>query len=230
MLYIIYGEDQASSRNKLIELIGGSKDILRIDGKKQGVPEIESQLSAGNLFSDKKTVIIEYFSKIKPQAELIKIIQTFSSDQNVQIIMWDEDDLDKRLIEKLGNAKTFAFSFPKLFYSFLDGFFPKSGKTSRELLNQLLKNTSPEQLVYSLIKRLRQLMILKTGEYEEFEEFKRMGDWQIGKLRKQAGLWSDEELKKTFLKFAEVDEKIKTGGLSLPLAKHLDILFLSDLN
>jgi len=230
MLYILSGEDKVSSRNKLIELIEGVRDTLRIDGKKQSVADVENQLSAGSLFSNKKTLVIEYFSKIKPQAELIKIIKTFAPDQNVKIIMWDEDDLDKKLIEKFGSAKTFPFPFPKLFYLFLDGFSPKSGRAVRELLDRLLKNASAKQLVYSLIKRLRQLMILKTGKYQEFEEFKKMADWQIGKLTKQAVLWTEGELREAFLKFAVIDEKIKTGGLSLPLAKHLDILLLSELN
>ena len=58
MLYILSGEDKVSSRNKLIELIEGVRDTLRIDGKKQSVADVENQLSAGSLFSNKKTLVI----------------------------------------------------------------------------------------------------------------------------------------------------------------------------
>jgi len=73
-------------------------------------------------------------------------------------------------------------------------------------------------------------LIVKSDNYIEFDEFKKMQSWQIGKLKKQSEMWSEKQLKNAFVSFAELDEKLKTSALTMDLSAHLDILLLSDLN
>lgn len=224
MIYVIGGEDVVASRKKLIELLEGKPNVIRLDGKKATIAELDEVLSSGSLFSDSKTIVVESFTKLKPEA---KIWELFEKEKSTDIILWDEADLLKKKFPK--SVKAFNFLFPKFYYVFLDSFEPGSKKTL-ELLHEVLKTFEAEQVLYGLVRRVRQMIILKSNNYSSFSEFKRMQSWQISKLKTQASLWSETQLKKVFLELAELDEKMKTSSLSMPLSHHLDIILLSDLN
>jgi len=130
----------------------------------------------------------------------------------------------------LYGAQMFDFSFPKVFYEFLDGLSPKQSLRISLLLKELLKNTTAELVLYSIVKRLRALILIKEGQDFEHSETSKMAPWQLSKLKKQADNWSLEKLLKYYTEFAKLDEAIKTSSLSLPLAQYLDILVLTDLN
>lgn len=237
MVYIIVGEDTVSSRKKLTELLESKSNIIRLDGKKCSIAELDEALLSGSLFSDSKTVVVENFTKLsaqgrsafggKPEGKVWDLIEKFEKDDSTDVILWDEVDLGKKKFAR--DVKVFNFSFPKFYYAFLDGFKPASPENTR-MFAEVIKTLETEQVLYGLIRRVRQLMIMKTDNHSEFSEIKRMQGWQLSKLKKQASFWSEEELKKVFLQLAELDEKIKTGGMPLSLSKHLDILLLSDLN
>lgn len=230
MLYIISGEDQVSSRNKLVELIGGKKDVIRIEGKKASISDIEMALESNSLFAEQKIIVIEQFGKVKPQDKLTELVSKFVKDKNTDVILWDETEPSAKISNSLQSAQIFTFSFPKLFYSFLDNFSPGTLDKSITILAAVLKTNSAEQIFYSLVKRARLLMIFKTEEYKNYSDIKRMQGWQVSKLVRQSNLWSIDQLQKVFLKLAQIDEEMKTGNLLIPLPKRLDILLLSDLN
>lgn len=227
MIYVIAGEDIVASRNKLTELLEGKSNIIRLDGRKATVAELDEALLSGSLFSDSKVVVVENFSKLKPETKVWELVEKFEKDKNTDVILWDEVDLAKKKFTK--SVKFFNFSFPKFYYVFLDSFEPGS-KKPLELLAEVLKTFEPEQVLYGLTRRIRQLLVIKSNNYSDFSEFKRMQSWQMSKLKNQANLWAEEQLKNVFLELAELDEKIKTSNLSMPLASHLDILLLRDLN
>ncbi len=227
MIYVIAGEDIASSRNKLTELLEGKPNVIRLHGKKATIAELDEALSGESLFSDSKTIVIEYFTKLSPEAKALELLERFEEEKNTDVILWDEADLSKKKFSK--NVQVFNFLFPKFYYAFLDTFEPKSKKTL-ELLQEVLKTFEPEQVLYGLVRRVRQLLIMKSTNYLDFSEFKRMQSWQISKLKKQAELWTEDQLKSVFVSLAQLDEKIKTSGLTMPLTSHLDILLLSELN
>lgn len=229
MLYTIVGEDITSSRKKLSELIEGTPDITRVDGEKESLSSILTIIESNSLFSQKRTVVIEHFLKVKPLDKFLEEVLKFVKDLETDIILWDEEEIDAKNKAKLKSAKNFSFSFPKYYYQFLDNIYPSS-HGSIGLLREVLKTFEPEQVLYGLVRRIRQLLMVEAGGYEDFSDFKRMQSWQISRLRKQADLWSEAQLTKVFLELAELDEKIKTGGLTMPLSAHLDILLLSDLN
>lgn len=229
MIYIIGGEDTISSRKKLTELLEGKSNVIRLDGKKASVAEFDEILSSGSLFSDSKVVILENFSKLKPEVKVWNLLENFEKDKNTDVILWDDTEASAKIRGALKSAKIFTFVFPKFYYAFLDSFEPHSKKTL-ELLQDVLKTFEPEQILYGLVRRVRQLLIVRSSDYSKFSEFKRMQSWQLSKLKKQASLWTEDQLKRVFLELAELDEKMKTSNLSMPLASHLDILLLRDLN
>lgn len=237
MIYVIAGEDIVTSRKKLTELLEGKSNVIRLDGKKASLAELDEAVSGASLFSESKVVVVENFSKLsaqgrsasggKPDDRFWEILNQVQDDKNTDVILWDEADLSKKKYAK--DVKVFNFQFPKFYYAFLDGFAPGS-KKSLELLSEVLKTFEPEQVLHGLIRRVRQLLVMKSARFSEFSEFKRMQPWQISKLKKQASLWTEDQLKKTFLELVGLDEKLKSGGLTMGLSAHLDILILSDLN
>lgn len=229
MVYVITGEDTVLSRKKLSELLEGSQDITRVDGEKELLSNILTTLESNSLFSKKRAVVIENFLKVRPLESFLEQTLKFVKDQDTDVFLWDEGEVDLKSKTMLKNVKTFSFSFPKYYYQFLDSFSPSSND-SASLFRDVLKTLSPEQVLYGLIKRVKQLLVIKSGGWQDFSDFRRMQSWQISKLTKQADRWTLLELKSTFVKLAELDEKIKTGGLALDLPSHLDILLLSDLN
>lgn len=227
MIYFVSGEDIVSSRNKLLELLREKKNVVRLDGKKNTLSDFEEALAANNLFSEAKTVVLENYSKLKTEAKLLELVEKYRDNKNLDIIFWDETDLSKKKYPK--DFATYNFSFPNFYYNFLDTFTPNS-KDSAMLLQKVLLTLNAEQVLYGLVKRVRQLMLLKAKEEKDSADFKRMQSWQLSKLEKQANSWTQNQLKKIFLNLAELDEKIKTSKLSMNLARHLDILIRSDLN
>ncbi len=228
MIHIITGEDIVNSRKKLDELLKESSNTVRIDGKKGTVSEFEISLVSDSMFDDKKIIVVEQFSKLKPQDKFIEIL-TRVQDDDFTLILWDEVDLSAKF-KSLKSAKTSSFTFPKVYFQFMDSLTPASSASNVKALRDVLKSFEPEQILYSIIKRLRQLLVLKSANYSDFSEFGRMQDWQIGRLKSQANKWTEAELKKAFLEYGSLDEKVKTSGLTMDLSKHLDILLLSDLN
>ncbi len=230
MIYVITGENIVDSRNKLLSLLSPNSEIARFDGKKQSLQVILDSLVSVSLFTAKRIVVVEYATKVKPSKELIENIKTFLKDQDTTIILWDEQQLDKNSTNELKTATFFSFEFPKVFFEFIDSFSPKNKKRSLELFKTLSKNTEVEQILYSLIKRVRNLMVVKGNLENEFSETSKMAPWQLEKLKRQALLWRENELRHVFLSLANLDEQIKTSGMTMPLASYLDIILLQDLN
>jgi hypothetical protein len=109
----------------------------------------------------------------------------------------------------------------------LDTLSPNNKKQSFTLYHELLKTYAPEQVFYSLFKRVRQLVILSSGSKND--ELMKMAPWQVSNLKRQLQMWSHESLKSFYSSLKQTEIKQKTGGLPVSLAKHLDILILSKL-
>ncbi len=230
MVILIHGEDISSSRSKLVSILGTETNVTKINCKKQKIVDARDAFLGDSLFDSKKIIVLENFNKIKPIDDLINLILPLHASQNTKVILWETTELDKRLIAKLKVTDVFLYTFPKYFYQFLDSFSPKSGKNGAELLKKLLSTSDPEQVFYSLIKRVRQLYIVKLGVEREFSETAKMSDWQLSKIRSQASGWESNRLATAYIKLADLEEKMKTSALTMPLSAHLDFLLLSDFN
>ncbi len=229
MIHIISGEDVVASRNRLNELILEDANITRLDGKKNTVEEISKTFSDGNLFDSKICVVIENYTKIKSVDAFAAVIQQFGKNPDIKIVLWDENDPALKLKNAFKNANYLNFTYPKVYFNFLDRLSPVLSKDFLALLHEVLKTYSSEQILYSIIKRIRQLLLIKL-DARTSREFQSMQGWQTQKLQKQANLWTEDQLKSAFVSYVALEEMIKTSGLTMDLASHLDILLISDLN
>lgn len=232
MFCVVHGDDIVSTRKKLNELTQDAHWVIRLDGEKDSISQITGEIKARELFTDKKTIIFEHFFDLEKKNLdlLISALSSLEKSKEVDVLVWEEKEVSKNYLQKFKNAKVFLLKLPKYYFSFLDTTTPVSGKKIHELLYKVYPGISDEQIFYSLIKRIRLLMIIKTGEYQEFSDAKNLASWQVSKMHAQADLWSESQLLKFHKKLFELEVGLKTSNLPLPLIHHLDILLLRELN
>ena len=163
MLYIIHGEDTVSSRNRLIEHTSEFSSIEYFDAEKASITEILSAFSSSDLFLDKKCIVIEKILRL-PKADLEKIqgsiLDSFKST-SITVILWHNTELSKIFLSKFKDAKSEVFLLTKLFFTFIDSLTPKNASFTLETFSKM-NNVEAEQIFYSMIKRIRQLMMIKS--------------------------------------------------------------------
>lgn len=229
MITVIHGDDVVASRKKIDEITSSSLWLSKIDLSQDNISYAISVLDTSELFSDTKSIVLENVSKIK-KGELntfLAFIQKHEKSKNVHIIVWESKKIDVAFLQQLRASQVLHFDVPKYFYQFLDSLHPNNGIISEKLFLAMKNSVSDEQLFYSIVKRIRQLMLIKTGRYKEFEDTKKLADWQIKKLKSQESYWSEQQLVTLYHMLFQLELDLKTSGLPLSLGKHIDILLLS---
>ncbi len=227
MIYVLHGDDSAASRSYVSTLIGKIKTIT-LDGRTISHSQIDEHLISKSLFGEEKIIVIEnFFSKNKKKKEIFKLIS--EGDYKGDIVFWEDTKLTPATLNLLKGIDVKAFLLPQYYFQFLDSFTPESPQRVFALYHQLLQNMTSEQIFYSLVKRIRQLTILRMNETKNSKETNNIQDWQLSKLRAQAEKWNMRNLLKFFQTLQETEIKLKSGGLSTELSKHLDILILTQL-
>ena len=229
MIYLIHGDDIATSRKKLHEFLEKDSKIARVDGEKAQFEILLNELSAQDLFVSQKIVVIENPKKYFTNKKFWDEINKFSDSKDTDIVVWADEVIDLRSVKKFRSPKIQNFELPKYYFAFLDGLIPGQGGKEHELLDKLSEQMTSEQIFYALVKRVRVLIQLKNGNKSEFSNTKNMQDWQAGKLQKQANFWANEKLINFYGKLFELEKGMKTSNLPQELIQHLDILLLSEL-
>jgi DNA polymerase III delta subunit len=225
MKYILHGDDVALSRKFLTELTEGFQ-VTELDGKNLLIKDLEEKLHAESLFEEKKAVVVEnLFSKNTKKKEFISFL---NSQHNTSLLaFWEDKKLSKTSYNSLKDITVRDFLLPQNYFLFLDSFSQGSSQKVFQMYQELLVTSSPEQIFYSLLKRLRLLVILDSKG--KTDELLKMQPWQISKLNSQLKHWKKENLVSFYKELQETEIKLKTGRLPVGLSKHLDILILSRL-
>jgi hypothetical protein len=227
MITIIHGENITESRKKLDEVLVNKTNIKRLDGKGATGEVVQLLFESGELFAVSKTIVIENYKAV-PKTVQEKIVTLVEKSRD-EVIVWQNGNLDKRLINKFAKAQVFDFPLPKYYFVFLDTLAPRQGIRLHELYEKLQSSFAPEQILFSILKRMHQMLILQTGREHEFEEMAKMNSWQLGKLRSQLRLWNEQGMKNFYQQAFSLEKKLKTSELPTDLAKSIDILLLTEL-
>lgn len=229
MLYILHGDDTVRLRNRLSELITEQGKATFLNGDKASSTELLGALRSGDLFLETKYVVIEKVLKIgkKDMETIFPELAMASNSQTLHVVLCHDSELSKVFLGKFKGSKIEAFVMPKLFFTFLDNLTPQTLHKELGILLQM-KNVEPEQVFYAMIKRIRNLLALKLGS--DSEELVKMSPWQMDKLRAQGSRWKTYELENMLRELFSLEVKMKSGGLMLPLNKHLDILLTAELH
>ncbi|HMS22768.1 MAG TPA: hypothetical protein PKA38_03300 [Candidatus Levybacteria bacterium] len=228
MLHILHGDDTVLLQKRLTEIVDLKGATIFSADKVRG-QEILEGISKKDLFLEKKVVVIEKVLKLpKKELELLEQELIKASDNPyLTVVLCHDTELSKLFLGKFKNAKQESFLIPKLFFTFLDNLTPKNLEREIKVLSQM-KNVEAEQIFYAMVKRIRLLLSIQSNL--ESEEFKKMSSWQKSRLQDQSNYWTVGKLTKLYEKLYSTEVKMKSGGLMMPLRKHLDILLMQELN
>jgi DNA polymerase III delta subunit len=231
MVTFIHGDDTTNSRSQVLALLSG-KDYIIIDGKKAEESDLMTAFSNDGLFLDSKTIFIDGWGKMKPTVAKICIehLVRIETEQGIEVFVWEDKTIDKRKLAKFRKAKILPFMLPKYFFTFLDSFTPRNAARLHQLLFQLYPSFAPEQLLYALTNRVRQILMIKQSDPSVFEEIQKMAPFQRSKIQSQAKSWTERDIIDVYKKLFDAEVGLKTSSLSLPLINHIDFLIVSSLN
>ena len=224
MIYILHGDDTAASRNFMTE-VTSEFPVTILEGKSLVFSQLEENVVSKGFFEEKKAIVIENLLSQNKKKELTKFLNEIKSD--VLIVLWEGKKLTKTATNAIKKAEIREFSYPSYYFQFLDSIASGSGKRIFSLYHELLKTTSEELVFYSLLKRIRLLVVIASGG--TIAELSKMAPWQQSKLNQQLRQWKKDELNTFYRELQETEIKMKTGKLPVGLSKHLDILILSHL-
>lgn len=225
MITLVYGDDLEAVEFKTVELLK-NKEFERVDGSKIKFKDIEEKLLGKSLFGGEKTFLIENLLKNKAKKEIFKLIE---ENEGLDLILIERSKLNKRDLAIFKFGKVSDHILPQYYFKFLDDFRPGNSLELAKLYQNLLKSMSAEQVFYSLIKRVRALIAVKTNNLNH-SEVSRFAPWQMGKLKSQASFWTQKELFNFYKVLFEIELKMKSSQLPLSLEKYIDIAILSELN
>lgn len=230
MIYIIHGTDTSSSRQKLSNILNDFPSKKYLDGKKTTVNEVSEILSSVELFSKKIAIIIEYVPFLKK--DIIRLIVNHLNNKtadDISVIFWNNETLKSTFIKEFKNPLVFKFDLPKYYFTFLDELAPLNSKTVLRNFTFLKQEMNDELIFYSLIKRIRLLLALRSQAHF-FDDVVKLAPWQKTKLSKQASRWEKNELIDFYKKLFYLEKNMKTSNLALALGRHIDILLATSLN
>jgi len=196
MITIIHGDDIASSRNYLNELRQKNSDSTLINGDDISVTSLLQVVDGGDLFSTGKTILIEnFYTKKKSPKEFEALIAILKEKTlEYEIILWEGKEIDKKSLTIFKHATVKTYKLPQTLFLFLDSLKPNQGKALVQLYQKASVNIEPEMIFFMLIRQVRLLLALYQKNSDEIDEVKRLAPWQLGKLQKQAKLFTKEEL------------------------------------
>lgn len=226
MITLIHGDDSEKIETSLISIISKTKPI-RIDGAKIKLKELEEQILEGSLFGEESIFIIESIFKNKNKKELLNLIK--ENSDNFFGVFVERGKVNKRDLVGIKFNSIIEHLLPQYYFKFLDDFYPNNGKGLAILYAELLKTMTAEQIYYSLVKRIRGLIAVKTG-VTAHSEIARFAPWQLGNLKQQARMWTEEELVIFYKKLFEIEVKMKTSALPVTVEKYLDMMIRTELN
>ncbi|MBI4084790.1 MAG: hypothetical protein HY431_02690 [Candidatus Levybacteria bacterium] len=226
MLTLIHGDDTASSRNAFLKAKEKAQNQVSFSGDQVNLTDLAQALQGNGLFAEIKAVYIEdLFSKKK--GEELMAITSYLTDQGKQhdIFLWEKKILTPPVLKQLKNAAVEVYKLPQELFRFLDAIKPKNTDTI-SLFHSALETTDSEMLFFMLIRQFRLLLALKETE-APIDEVQKLAPWQKSKLKRQARLFSSNELISVYNRLSKIDRETKTGAATTPLTTTIDFLLLA---
>lgn len=221
MITILHGDNQEASRNELGKLIveNKTKEILQLNGKNISELSLLQALQSQSLLAEARLIVLENFLgnlnlKQKASQRLVDLLN--QENANLEIILWENKPIELTKLKLLkGKVVVREHKFPALIFQFLDNL-------KLPLLLQVLETASAEVVFALLVKRIRQLMLIKDGLAP-----KELVSWQLSRLTNQAKSFTLEKLIMLDKQLAQIDQAIKTGKTPYNLTSLLTQLVIS---
>jgi hypothetical protein len=225
MILIIHGEDLASSRQHYLTQKGKAKNKVEFMGNKLTLPELIQSMSGGSLFNEEKSIFIENLlgnKKLSDTKEIIDYIK--KNHKNFEIYLWENTELSKTILSQFSNSTIKIFKLPQNLFAFLDNIKPKN-KNNIMSFHKALENSNEELIFFMLIRQFRLMLSIFSGG-NSIDEPKRLAPWQKEKFKRQANLFTEQEIIGALKKLHEIDYAQKSGLSNLSLIQAIDIFLL----
>lgn len=223
MIFVLHGDDTASSYERLTSILDSYKDSLKVHLVKSTALQITEEALARDLIFPQKIVVVENFlspfKKLPP--DLFKNIPA-----DATLIFWEKSTLTPAKLAKLEKlAKVELFKEKSLLFPFLDSMIPGS-KASLVLL-QSVKDTNG--LPWQLQNRLL-LLILSKLNFDLNRTVKitkrNIADWQWNKIKFQSAKFNLEKLIAMYQAALKIDLMVKNGKTNIPAETLISVLLL----
>lgn len=222
MIQIILGDNVSESRKEFVRLKEEYKnkgcEIFLLN--ETNISELDKWLYQSNsLFSNKKVFFGENLLSKKENKNILKKYDTMKEDIN--FILWEEE-LEERVAKFIFKyARIRSFKLPYNIFKFLDSVYPANLEVVINYLNQISDNVEENIILFMLERRTRDLILIKNN----LKPQKKLADWQIFRLKNQAGKWANDKLISFYDSLYRVEVVVKTSSGYYPIKKSLDILF-----
>jgi len=223
MITLLHGDHVEISRQELTNLKqkASGKEIRALDGRTLDHAVLTQALESTSLFGGDTLVIIENLTrynakKTKLLDQLASIIST--NAKTADILLWEDKELSATQINRFGkDIQIRLFKTPVVLFQFLDGLKPDSRSLTLTLFEKAVQKDAPELLFTMIVRRFRQLLIVKDGGTPEG-----ISPWQAGKLTSQAKLFTMGKLGLMYEKLLTIEYSIKSGATPFSMKEHIE--------
>ena len=224
MLTIICGEDSITSRNYYSSLKKNyqDKDFQVIEIPSSELENIPSWMGESrSLFKENKvffTVNVNKRVSRKLNLKINKVVDQIIKDKTIEVVDWEEE-ISSRSLKFPKGVTVKEFKPSQNIFKLQDVLYPGNLKSFLSILNQLTETVDENFVFIMLIRHLKNLLLVKTGQSNS-----KLQSWQIAKLRNQASKWRQDKLINFYDAFHKIDVSQKTSTNPYSLKKSLDIL------
>ena len=228
MIFVLHGEDCASSYERLSQILENydnqEKDWLKIRlAKNTTLNQLTEAVIAQDLTGSPRIIIAEDFL-----SQLKNIPQSFlrAVPEDTVVIFWEKTTLSPTKISKLQKiAHLERFTLKTALFTFLDNIYPDSSPPLGLLAS--LKDTPG--LAWHLQNRILLLLLSKLNiqRAQAIKITKRnIHDWQWDKIANQASKFDLATLLSTYSSSLKIDFLTKTGKTDVPASTLISMLLL----
>ncbi len=221
-MIILHGDNAVGLRAYLLNLVSNAKkhsEVVEVSAKDLTISSIESLLFTQELFSKEKTVLINgYFSL--PKGNVKEKLKSFIASSSYEVVLIEKKAVKITDLKVFPNAKVYEFKTSTKVFQFVESVAPNNGKNSITILSECVIHDDVEMCFSMLSRQVRMLIKAKDGIFTGVPPF------ALAKLKKQAQLFSMEDLIKLYNELTRIDEEEKTSVSQLTLHQKLDLLLL----
>ena len=229
MIILLHGDNTTASRQELMRRVEeakkSGKEIRKLDGNATDAPGLTQAIQSASLFGGSVFVVIEgllakFGKKEKQAGELTDIIK--KSVDSADIILLEGKLIGKTLTGLLGEkSEVQIFQTPVVIFKFLDAIGPGRSASSISLLREALALDHSELIFSLLVRRVRQLNMLRDGVTPDG-----LQGWQAGRLTTQAKSFTMDRLLAMEKRLLAIDISIKDGSSPFSLVQQLELFFV----
>lgn len=228
-MIILHGENIVQSRERLTQIISDWKTknatVTRLDAKSLEPAQLAEFLQSQTLFGETQVLIIEELHSLPPSQRKDSLIKLLSQSPKEEIVLWEKRGLTATMLKKFPRAQVTEFKLTNALFKWLDTLNgekkPAQITSMIQLLDKALMSDGDSLCFLMLVRHVRLLLQMKENAVGGMPPF------MIGKLKKQAGTFSTEQLLRLHHKLLELDIAQKTSQSRLGLARELELLLVT---